>query len=66
MNLTIKDINNIIQVSQKERLQGKYIFGIILVRPKSATEGEDHKIIYDSRSLISATDNEPIPYIVEI
>jgi hypothetical protein len=66
MNLTVKDVQSIIKVAQNEMKYGKYLFGITLVRPISATSGENHQIIYDSRTLESGSDSEPIPYVMEV
>ncbi len=66
MNLTVKDIQSIIKVTQNETKYGKYLFAITFVQPISAISGEDHQIIYDSRPLESGSDSEPIPYVAEV
>lgn len=64
MNLSKQDISRIIQVSQSEIRKGRYVRGITALPIECATSGDNHQIIFNTCELMSATESEPIPYVV--
>ena len=65
VNLTLNDIQRLIQLSQNAERKGQYVYGIAIIAPVSAAQGDNSTFAVDSRSHRSATVDESMRLYVE-
>jgi len=63
VRLTVHDIQRLIELSQDAGRKGQYVYGITIIAPVSATQGENSTFAVDFRSKRNATENDPIPLV---
>lgn len=62
VTLSMLDISRIIQLSQEVGRSDKFVEGLVIITPKSATQDEIGLSV-SVISLISASDSNPIPHV---
>jgi len=63
VSLNIHDIQRLIELSQSAGRNGQYVYGITIIAPVTATQGDNSTFAVDFRSKRNAGENDPIPQV---
>ena len=63
ISLTYTDLQNIIMMANREGHNGRYIFKLSIIQPKTASQDSNSSLAWDSHILKSASFSEPVPSV---
>lgn len=63
VTLTLYDIVNIIRTANNAGMRGEYVYSLSIMKPQTATQGENSCIVPECGALRSASESEPTPIV---
>lgn len=63
IKLLPEDISNLVLSAQLNGMHGRYIKGVAIIKPTTATQGETCTFAFEYAEELNATDGIPTPYV---